>query len=111
MDVIEEREEEAEEEIDEEPETLTPGQQLMSALRRAFHYRPSLVNHQGGFRYWLPWTFIIGNLSFTVIRFLIGSVSPEMGLKMGNYQNVHGVTGQMMSGIGAVYFSLILYFH
>ena len=105
MDVIEE------EEIEEKPEPIPPGQQLMSALRRAFLYRPSLVNHQGGFRYWLPWTLIIGNLSFHVIRFLIGSVSPEVGLKMGNYHNVHGLAGQMISGSGVIYFSLILYFH
>lgn len=97
--------------IQEEPEALLPGQQLMSALRRAFHYRPSLVNHQGGFRYWLPWTFIIGNLSLNVIRWFIGTVSPEMGLKVGNFYNLIGLAGQMISGIAIAYFSLALYFN
>ena len=92
-------------------EALRPGQQLISALRRVFHYRPSLVDHQGGLRYWLPWIFIIGNLSFNVIRFFTGILSLEVGLKMGNLFNVLGLAGQMLSGIAVAFWSLVLYFH
>lgn len=62
MDVIEE-----EEEIKEEPEPLLPGQQLMSDLRRAFLYRPSLVNHQSALLVALDiyhWQLIISRHSF-----------------------------------------------
>lgn len=87
-----------------------PGQKLVSRLRRLYLYRPSLVGHTGGIRYWIPWTVILITMSFQVVRYLLGAFSTHLGLLLGNCLNVVGFTGQMMSFMGGMFAFLIIYF-
>lgn len=47
---------------------------------------------------------------FFVVFLLIGSFSPSTGLAMGNFVNVHGKVGQIMSLMGGVIIILRPYF-
>src|SRR4029077_14039429 len=86
----------------------TPGREWLSKLEGLCLLHPSLVN-QGKKLYLAKVARNVLCLSYCVILFFVGAFWPKVGLYFGNFFNVHGVAGQMISFSGALIVGLVVY--
>src|SRR5438128_854447 len=86
----------------------TPGREWLSKLEGLCLLHPSLVN-QGKKLYLAKFARNVLCLSYCVIATFVGAFWPKVGLSIGNFYNVLGVAGQMMSFSAALIMGLVVY--
>src|SRR6266702_557002 len=86
----------------------TPGREWLSKLEGLCLLYPSLVN-QGKKLYLAKVTRNVLCLSYCIIICFVGAFWPKVGLYIGNYFNVLGVAGQIISFSGVFMVALVVY--
>src|SRR5688572_53358 len=75
----------------------TSGSELLAILEKLYVLHPIVANRQGDHRYWRG-IFIVHLLFICGIgRLYIGTFFPSIGLSIGNFFNLFGFPGQVMS--------------
>lgn len=87
-----------------------PGKDWVSMMEKVYLLHPSYVGRQGDPRYMAGVTFL--NMCWYVLsfRYILGVISIELGLSVGNFFVVFGVAGQIISVAAALYVGLLAYF-
>lgn len=70
---------------------------LLQILEKHHLLHPKVLNRKGDLRYLSKCITIILITAFVGLRYTIGGFSPSIGLMIGNYFNIYGVAGQVMS--------------
>lgn len=87
-----------------------PGHRWMSELEKLCLLHPSAFNRQREWRYWLVSFSVIASWAAFNTRFFIGTVSPDLGLMVGNFASVHGDIGRSFSLISGIVCCMYPYF-
>src|SRR6266702_6045638 len=86
----------------------TPGREWLSKLEGLCLLHPSLVNQRKKL-YLAKVTRNVLGLSYIVTVYFVGAFWPKVGLSIGNFFNVLGVAGQMLSFSAALIAGLVVY--
>src|SRR6266568_1279490 len=83
---------------------------LLQSFEKLYLLHPKVFNRQHDTKYWTTCIVIIVITVFCSLRFIIGAFYPNIGYVLGNYLNVLGVAGQVMSLGAGICSILIPYF-
>src|SRR6185437_12409491 len=79
---------------------------LLATFDKFHLLHPKVFGRQHDLKYWSKSILIILIMAFASGRYAAGGFSPQFGLMIGNYFNVFGVAGQLMS-LGAGMYCLL----